>query len=99
MFVWKIFYYFELNCKERIFENVCIFIVCNEIEMILLNFNIVYGGEMILIKIYIVIIMCGFRIYFWGGGEGGLRDNCVFWGDGSGVEGLRYICNNKIMWI
>lgn len=67
-FVWKIFYHFELNRKERTFENARIFIVRNEIETILLNFNIAYGGEMIPIKIHIAIIMRGSRIFFRGGG-------------------------------
>lgn len=70
-FVWKIFYHFELNRKERTFENARIFIVRNEIETILLNFNIAYGGEMIPIKIHIVIIMRGSRIFFRG--EGGSK--------------------------
>lgn len=94
-FVWKIFYHFELNRKERTFENARIFIVRNEIETILLNFNIAYGGEMNPIKIHIAIIMRGSRISF----RGGLRDNCVFWGDGGRVEGPMHICNNLTMWI
>lgn len=71
-FVWKIFYHFELNRKERTFENARIFIVRNEIETILLNFNIAYGGEMIPIKIHIAIIMRGSRIFFRGGGVQGI---------------------------
>lgn len=88
-FVWKILNW--MKRKERTSENARIFIVRNEIETMLLNFNIAYGGEMIPIKIHIAIIMRGSIIFFRGVGP---RDYCVFRGDGGGVGGLRHICNN-----
>lgn len=87
-FVWKIFYHFELNRKERTFENARIFIVRNEIETILLNFNIAYGGEMIPIKIYIAIIMRGSRIFFRGGGFQGIIVSSEGTEVGLGVWGI-----------